>query len=384
MLSTAIKYPNIMAAEIIEVKAPNRDIEKLKKCAACIDNGGLVVFPTETVYGIACRAEKKSIERLDEVKQRNLEKRYTLHIGSRDRLFDFVQTLSPPTKKLIQNAWPGPLTIVFEISQKDSAILKEKHGAETFEILYKDGSIGIRCPDEPVAEKLLNLCKYPVVAPSANTAGQPPATDGRQAYEQIGNLVDIVIDAGTCKFEKSSTVVKISPAGLQILRVGAFSERQIQKMYKVHILFVCSGNTCRSPIAEAMAKKFLAEKSGCNIDQLEDIGYKIESAGVLAMNGISASDGSIRFCESRGVNLDKHRSQRLTVEKIKAADYIFAMSNGHKDAIIQLCSQARRKCLLLKEGEDISDPIGGDYEAYNVCGKIIENAVNDRMSELFK
>ncbi|HBG27090.1 MAG: threonylcarbamoyl-AMP synthase [Planctomycetes bacterium GWF2_41_51] len=373
-----------MAAEIIEVKDPIRDIEKLKKCAECIDSGGLVVFPTETVYGIACRAEKKSIERLDEVKQRNIEKRYTLHIGDKNKLSDFVPNLTPPVKKLVRNAWPGPLTIVFEIGANDIEKLKEKHGGETVELLYKDSSIGVRCPDEPVAETLLNLCKYPVVAPSANTAGQPPATEGRQAYEQIGDFVDIVIDSGTCKFEKSSTVVKISPSGLGILRVGAFSERQIRKMYKLNILFVCSGNTCRSPIAEAMAKKFLAEKFGCNIDQLEDMGYKIESAGVLAMNGIAASDGSVMFCESRGADLSKHKSQRLTVEKIKSADYIFAMSNGHKDAIMQLCSQAERKCMLLKEDAEIDDPIGGDYEAYKFCGEIIEKAVNDRMSGLFK
>jgi protein-tyrosine-phosphatase len=133
-----------------------------------------------------------------------------------------------------------------------------------------------------------------------------------------------------------------------------------------------------------MAKNFLAEKSGCSIDQLEDMGYKIESAGVSAMNGVGASDGSIMFCASRGVDLSNHKSQRLTSEKIKAADYIFAMSNGHKDAIIAACPQAEQKTFLLKEGEEINDPIGGDYEAYAYCGQIIEKAVNDRISELFK
>jgi protein-tyrosine phosphatase len=370
-------------AEFIEIKDPNRDIEKLKKCAECVDAGGLVVFPTETVYGIACKAESKSLERLDVVKQRNVDKRYTLHIGDKNKLSEYVPSLTMPAAKLVKNAWPGPLTIVFEISENEIQNLKYKHGSETVELLYKDNTIGIRCPDEPVGGKLLDLCKFPVVAPSANMGGQNPATNGRQAYEQIGQFVDIVIDAGTCKYEKSSTVAKISPSGIKILRAGAYSEGQIRKMYNINMLFVCSGNTCRSPMAEGLAKKKIAEKIGCNIDQLDDMGYKIESAGVLAVKGFAASDGSIRFCASKGIDISNHQSQRLTGEKIKNADYIFAMSNGHKDAIIQLCPQAEQKTMLLKDGEDINDPIGGDYDAYAACGLEIEKALDARMTEFF-
>lgn len=371
-------------AEIFEIHDPLKSMDILKKCAECVDSGGLVVFPTETVYGIACRANKESLAKLDKVKERNTEKRYTLHIGDKNKISEYVPNLTPPAKKLIKYALPGPLTIVFEIEKSDLAHLEEKHGKEVFELLYRDNTIGIRFPEQPVADTLLDLCKFPVVAPSANTAGQPPATDGRQAYEQIGHLVDIVIDAGNCKYEKSSTVAQISRSGLKILRAGAYSERQIQKMYTIDILFVCSGNTCRSPMAEALAKKKIAEKIGCNIDQLADIGYKIESAGVLAVNGIGASDGSVWFCASRGANLAKHKSRHLTIEKIHNADYIFAMSNGHKDAIIQLCPQAASKCLLLNYDKEIADPIGGDYQAYEICGQMIEKAVNKRIEELLK
>jgi L-threonylcarbamoyladenylate synthase len=431
----------MMRTLILKINDPVRDIEAIKKAAECINSGGLVVFPTETVYGIACKVEQKSLARLDEIKKREADKRYTLHIGDKSKLQDFVPTLSLPAKKLVKNAWPGPLTIVFELEKQDIAKLEEKLGTETVKLLYKDNTIGIRCPDNPVASAFLSLCSFPVVAPSANTAGNKPAVNAKQAIEQLDGLVDMILDAGPCKYKKNSTVVKISSPALsclpprlasrdaeageagegagQILREGVYSAQQIRKMLTVNILFVCTGNTCRSPMAGGFAKKLLAEKLKCDIDpapscsipqprtfrqfdfeyskergqkefrrcgvdRLEQIGYKITSAGVIALDGIDASAEAIRFCASRGVRLTGHKSRRLTAEMLKEADYIFAMSAGHRDDIIRLFPASAEKCMLLNDAGDINDPMGGDFEAYKICGLIIEKTVNKRISELLK
>ena len=304
-----------------------------------------------------------------------------------------MPSLTPPAKKLIKNAWPGPLTIVFEIDKKDIGRLEKSLGIETVKLLYKDSTIGIRCPDNAIARGLLNLCKFPVVAPSANTDGKEPATNAKQAIEQFTSpakqggfdgLVDMILDGGPCKYKKSSTVVKISPTGWQVLREGVYSEKQIQKMLTVNILFVCTGNTCRSAMAEGFAKKVLAEKLGCDIDRLGQMGYKVTSAGVVAANGIGASDGAIRLCSLKNVDMTGHKSRRLTAEILKEADYIFAMSAGHKDDIIYVYPDAGRKCMPLSDSGDIDDPMGGDFEAYKICGSIIEKAVNKRISELVR
>ena len=374
-----------MKTEILKIQDRQNGIEAIKRAAECVNSGGLVVFPTETVYGIACKVEQKSLARLDEVKKRDTDKRYTLHIADKDKLSDFVPSLTLPEKKLVKNAWPGPLTIVFQVDKKDIDLLKKKLGPETVELLYADNTIGIRCPENNIARELLKLCNFPVVAPSANAAGKEPATNAKQAAEQLDGLVDMVLDAGPCKYKKSSTVVKVSAAGFSILREGVYSEKQIRKMLTVNIIFVCTGNTCRSPMAEGFAKKALAQKLGCsNIDQLEQMGYKIASCGVMAMNGIGASAESIKFCASKGVDIAGHRSQRLDAELLREADYIFTMSADHKNDIMSISPEAGEKCMLLEGRSNINDPIGAGYEVYKACGVTIEKAVNKRISELLK
>ncbi|MGA2915302.1 MAG: L-threonylcarbamoyladenylate synthase [Sedimentisphaerales bacterium] len=393
MRTTILKINDPAALSKGKVSPKADDIEKLKQAADCIGQGGLVVFPTETVYGIACKADQKSLAKLDELKKRDIDKRYTLHIGDKNKLADFVPTLTPPARKLVENAWPGPVTIVFEIDPKDINLLKKQFGEKTVELLYKDNAIGIRCPENDIARELLNLCKFPVVAPSANIAGKEPATNAEQAIEQftspakqggLSGIVDMVLDGGQCKYKKSSTVVKISANGWEIIREGIYSEQQIRKMLTVNILFVCTGNTCRSPMAEGFTKKLLAKKLRTNIDRLEYIGYKVTSAGIMAYDGIGASPESIRFCNSKGVNITSHLTQRLTSEMIGQADYIFVMSEGHRNDIIRLFPAVAKRCMLLSDSGEIEDPIGRGFEVYKEVGEIIEKAVNKRIGELLK
>jgi protein-tyrosine phosphatase len=357
-------------------------IAKIKEAAALVDAGGLVAFPTETVYGIACRVKGDSLAKLDNLKGRTPDKRYTLHIGQKSEITKYVPTITVKSRKLIKNAWPGPLTIVFELDEQDLPKLQKSLHRQVLESLYKDGSIGIRCPDNPIASILLRLAHNPVVAPSANITGQDPATEPEQVLAQFAGRIDLLLDAGPCKYKKSSTVAKVGKTGVAILREGVYSQAELEALSTVKFLFVCTGNTCRSPMAEGIFRKYLVEKLQCEVDQLDRMGYKTFSAGIMNMGAAPASTEAVTACEVRGIDIKDHKSNILSPQLIEESDFIFAMEQIHCDRVKAIRPEAADKCMLLAENKEITDPIGQPQEFFNYCAALIEKAVKKRIDEL--
>lgn len=368
-------YPAAVKTKIVKLDTAKMDTVEIDKAAKIIDAGGLVVFPTETVYGIACRVKADSFKKLDTLKGRSSEKYYTLHIGQKTKVQNYVSALSPKAVKLVNNTWPGPLTIVFQLSDEDIKKQQKTLPKEIFRNLYKNNSIGIRCPEHPVATALLTATKFPVVAPSANRAGEKPAINATQALEQLSGQIELLLDAGPCKYQKSSTVVKMAKSRLEVLRQGVYSAEELENLSKLQILFVCTGNTCRSPMAEGIFTKYLAEKLACNLDELEKTGYKVLSAGTLGIVGMPASDEAVAVCSTKGIDIRSHKSSALTRELIDSSDFIFVMSRAHRQLVIDACETAATKCILLAGNKEIPDPIGQSREVYENCEDKIEKAV---------
>lgn len=371
-----------MKTKAVKLDVANIDSVKIKEAAELIDSGGLVAFPTETVYGIACRISKDSLERLDKIKTRDSDKHYTLHIGHKDEVNKYVPTIGLRAKKLIRSAWPGPLTMVFDLDENDINKQRKSIDKEVFERLYKNNSIGIRCPDNLVATMLLQQTNNPVVAPSANKAGGAPAVDANQVVEQLSGQIDMLLDAGPCKYKESSTVVKMGRKGLEILRLGVYSWAELEVLSQVQILFVCTGNTCRSPMAEGIFRKYLAEKLHCKVEHLDKMGYKVVSAGTIGSTGYPASAEAVAVCAVKGINIGDHRNKGLSRSLIRDSDFIFVMERVHRDVIISLEPEAANRCLLLAGNEDIPDPMGYPQKKYESCARLIEKAIKERISEL--
>jgi len=373
-----------MKTEIIKIDASNADRPEIAKASAVIDAGGLVAFPTETVYGIAARARNETIKRLNNIKNRPPDKPYTLHISPKSKIKEYVPALSLKGKKLVDKAWPGPLTIIFQLSDDEITIQKNKLDSELFQNLYHHSSVGLRCPEHRVACILLKNTTHPVLAPSANTSGGVPAVDAQAVEQNFAGKIELILDGGTCKYQEDSTIVKIQNNKLHILREGAYTKQQLEQLAKVKILFVCTGNTCRSPMAQGLFRKNLAEKLHSRLDEFDKLGYKVDSAGIVNTLSGQPTVEAINACAARGVDITGHRSRMITEQLLSESDLIFVMSHSHRDHVIACNAEAEDKCFLLAGNMEINDPLGRPQKVYNDCADIIEKAVKERISEIIK
>lgn len=195
---------------IFVVSAVQPDEAAIREAARVLREGGLVAFPTETVYGLAADATNpKAIERLNQVKGRPPEKPYSWHLAEEAQVRQFVQDVPPMAARLMQTFWPGPLTIVLPAKEQ--------------------GTIGFRVPNHPVAQQFLRECRRPVVAPSANRSGFPPPTDGKEVLAALDGQCECLLDAGPTPLGRESTVVSVAHDRLTILREGAISAEDVRR-----------------------------------------------------------------------------------------------------------------------------------------------------------
>ncbi len=371
-----------MPAETIHLDPLSPDSQAIERAARLLANGGLVAFPTETVYGLAASAaHPESVERLRQIKGRGNEQPFTVHLGSRDDCTAYAPAISQIGKRFIRKGWPGPLTLITTVDDPESVDARRQLCDEGMAAIYTGNSVGLRFPDYPVAEKLLRLAGVPVIASSANTSGTDAPVEAEQITEAIRGPIDMILDAGPTRYRKGSTIVALNGTGFKILRTGVWDERTIRRLATIDILFVCTGNTCRSPIAEGLCKQMLAKRLGCEIDELLDRGVRVHSAGTLGLSGSRVSEESVQACSRRGVDISGHTSTHLTGELIHPADHVFVMARHHLEAARSIGHGDTGRALLLAD-EDISDPIGGSAEDYERTARAISDALEKRLQEV--
>lgn len=378
-----------METQVIKVESSLEGLDHaVEEAVAVLSEGGLVGFPTETVYGLAANAAlEESLEKLAEIKERPEHKPYTLHIGDKSVLNRYVPDLSLLNRQLLRKAWPGPLTVIFDLNHGQMEQVRTGIPNQQMEALYHKSSIGIRLPDHPVARELLSEMSDPVVAPSANLSGEAPPISAEEVLEELGGRIELVLDAGVTRYAKASTIARLTNENLEILREGVLDAGTVRRMRTVTILFVCTGNACRSPMAEGFGKQMLAEKLGCSVDALSEKGYKVESAGVMAYDGAGASPEAIKACQEAGVDIRGHEARYLTADMLERSDFVYVMDRTHHRAVMELAGSmskqdlGRRLDFLRPDGE-IADPIGMSLETYRSCAQEIAQSVRERLNEI--
>jgi tRNA threonylcarbamoyl adenosine modification protein (Sua5/YciO/YrdC/YwlC family) len=339
--------------------------DAVKTAAQILESGGIVGIPTETVYGLAASAEHSgAIERLRDIKGRPEEKKFTICLALKSDAARFAAKLPRAAEKLINRLWPGPLTLV----------VPGKSG----------GTVGLRMPGLAITRDILLKADTTVVIPSANPGGQEPATSAREVLDYFEGKIDLVIDAGKSPLGVASTVVEISAEGaFRVLRKGAISQEEIRRAVVRTILFVCTGNLCRSPMAAGIAKRYLADRLGTEPRDLEEAGYRIVSAGTAALAGTPASPEAVRVMKELNIDISSHRSQPLTIELTRDADEIFVMSPHHIDAVREIdSSAAARTWLITPDGSEVPDPIGSSDAIYRRVRDKLRDAILERLEEI--
>jgi len=193
-----------------------RSLEEINILIKILKEGGIVAFPTETVYGIGANAmNKEAVERIYRVKEREREKALSLHIGTLKGLEDLVEITSFELKVILQ-LFPGPINI----------ILKKKDTMPQW--IGKEDTIGVRFPSLKITQELLKKADIPIVATSANISGWPEARAIQDVIDMIGEKIDGILDGGTVPIGKPSTVVNISDKKIEILREGPVDKKTIE------------------------------------------------------------------------------------------------------------------------------------------------------------
>jgi L-threonylcarbamoyladenylate synthase len=213
--------------KIIKVDRNNPDEKILNMAVEVLRRGGLVAFPTETVYGLGADAlNEEAVRKIFEAKGRPPDNPIIVHVGNMEQVYSLVEDVPPDAERLMEAFWPGPLTLIFYKSPIVSDI-----------VTGGSPKVGIREPQNEIALTLLNLFGRPIAAPSANASGRPSPTKAEHVIEDLGDKVDLIIDGGDVSFGVESTVLDITTDPPVLYRPGACPKEEIEKVLKKKIVF---------------------------------------------------------------------------------------------------------------------------------------------------
>lgn len=342
----------------LTLDSENPDPDLLREAAGVVTAGDLVIFPTETVYGIGTvHGMAGAREKLAAAKERPADQPFTVHIGSLNQLESLVTEIPDRIRHVIDAFFPGPLTVILPDGS--------------------DSGVGVRCPANTIARELIQLTG-PLIASSANRRGAAPPLNCKDAVESIGSEVGIAIDGGPCKVAEASTIIRFDSRGaFEILRQGLITRSMISKaLGEFRVLFVCTGNTCRSPMAEALCKQLIAEREGIPAEELSSLGYHVESAALYSGGG-PASDHAVTVMGEMNANAKEHVSRQLSHEMLESADLVLALAPNHLEGIRHACQGENEILdkLFMINPTGVADPVGGPIEIYRSCASEIKNAI---------
>lgn len=369
-------------SKIVKIQHADDPRDVIHKTVQGLAEGMTVGFPTETGYVIGAHALIPSaMQRLAEFQAALASGPALLALKGAAESLDYVPGMSELGRKLTRRLWPGPVVLLFDFPTEGG--LADALPEITRRLVTQSGGIALRVAAHDILAAVLRLMPAPLVLAGETLAGGTLHKDPESFEAAAGGHLDLLIHDGPCRYGQPSTIVRVAPSGWNLVQEGVITHRMLSRLAGEMYLFICTGNTCRSPMAEALFRKMLSERLHCAEEDLVDRGYVVASAGLAAAMGSPPSPEAVQILAQRGIDLHGHESQPVTPRLLNQADHIFTMTNQHRECIVrELPELAPRVSLLARDGIDVSDPIGFGLEDYQKCADEIEQHLRAILSDL--